>query len=210
MGHQWCPISVRLLTSVPVGQKLWMCLPNRKIMARWTTISNSLLHSQLTSSPMAMKLIIAASMILSLFTFQPTGAEAMRSSHKNSVPLGQNYYPPQLLALWVRSYRRQQQKMCNSVAHFLFVLRCNKLPSKRLRNFVSTGGKVTSMPEKKQIYSARHPILLSFRPTYCTFMLIYFIYAAAITYCIFVRVILKGCKFADIIMLINIPKELPA
>ena len=97
MGHQWCPISICLLTSVPMGQKLWMCLPNRIIVAHWTTISNSLFHFQPTSSPMATKLSIKIRLLLPSY-FRPTGSEVLISEKRsilshNSVPMGQNFYP---------------------------------------------------------------------------------------------------------------------
>lgn len=73
-----------------------MCLPNRKIVAHWTTISNSLLHSQPTSSPMATKLSIKIRLLLPSY-FRPTGAEVFISKKcslplRNSVPVGQNYH----------------------------------------------------------------------------------------------------------------------
>ena len=55
-----------------------MCLPNRKIVAHWATISNSLLHSQPTSSPMATKLSIKIRLLLPSY-FRPTGSEVFIS-----------------------------------------------------------------------------------------------------------------------------------
>ena len=122
MVYQRSSISVRLLTSVPVGQKLRMCLPNRKIVAHWTTISTALLHSQPTSSPMATKLSIMIRPLLP-FNFRPSGAEVLISEKcsvlsRNSVPLGQNYYLSNFSPAGREVTIANSRKMCNTVAHF--------------------------------------------------------------------------------------------
>ena len=123
MGHHWSPISVRLLTSVPVGQKLWMCLPNRKIVAHWTTISNSLFHSQPTSSPMATKLSIKIRLLLPAY-FRPSGSEVFISEKssvlsRNSVPLWQNYYPSNFSPTG-REVTLTKSKKCATLLHIFY------------------------------------------------------------------------------------------